>query len=72
MQLRAAGLEDVSHAREPYQKAVVLSNYTKDPVRVSARSLGADAVFDRTAVHIAYSPFQSTCARLSSRPGPGG
>jgi two-component system OmpR family response regulator len=30
------------------QRAVVLSNYTRDPVREHARQAGADAVFDKS------------------------
>lgn len=30
------------------QRAVVLSNYTRDPVRERAREAGADAVFDKS------------------------
>ncbi|MBE7366740.1 response regulator [Ramlibacter pallidus] len=33
--------------RQPGQRAVVLSNYTRDPVREHARLAGADAVFDK-------------------------
>ena len=36
------------HPRKPNQKAVVLSNYTRDPVRQYAREAGADAVFDKS------------------------
>lgn len=32
----------------PHQQAVVLSNYTRDPVREHARHAGADAVFDKS------------------------
>jgi DNA-binding NarL/FixJ family response regulator len=32
----------------PQQRAVVLSNYTRDPVREHARQAGADAVFDKS------------------------
>lgn len=35
-------------ARRPGQRAVVLSNYTRDPVRQYAREAGADAVFDKS------------------------
>ncbi len=35
-------------ARQPGQRAVVLSNYTRDPVRQYAREAGADAVFDKS------------------------
>jgi len=31
-----------------HQRAVVLSNYTRDPVRDHARRAGADAVFDKS------------------------
>lgn len=31
-----------------HQRAVVLSNYTRDPVRDHARQAGADAVFDKS------------------------
>lgn len=34
--------------RQPGQHAVVLSNYTRDPVREHARLAGADAVFDKS------------------------
>lgn len=34
--------------RQPWQRAVVLSNYTRDPVREHARLAGADAVFDKS------------------------
>lgn len=34
--------------RQPGQRAVVLSNYTRDPVREHARRAGADAVFDKS------------------------
>ncbi len=34
--------------RKPNQKAVVLTNYTRDPVRQYAREAGADAVFDKS------------------------
>jgi DNA-binding NarL/FixJ family response regulator len=34
--------------RAPHQRAVVLSNYTRDPVRQYARDAGADAVFDKS------------------------
>ena len=36
------------HQRKPSQKAVVLTNYTRDPVRQYAREAGADAVFDKS------------------------
>jgi DNA-binding NarL/FixJ family response regulator len=35
-------------ARDAAQKVVVLSNYTREPVRSSAMRLGADAVFDKS------------------------
>jgi DNA-binding NarL/FixJ family response regulator len=34
--------------RAAQQRAVVLSNYTRDPVREHARQAGADAVFDKS------------------------
>lgn len=34
--------------RKPHQRAIVLSNYTRDPVRAHAAQAGADAVFDKT------------------------
>lgn len=34
--------------RHPRQRAAVLSNYTRDPVREHARLAGADAVFDKS------------------------
>ncbi|HVE53192.1 MAG TPA: response regulator [Ramlibacter sp.] len=43
------GFEVLRHCRnrQPGQRAVVLSNYTRDPVREHARLAGADAVFDK-------------------------
>ena len=43
------GFEVLRHCRDrqPHQRAVVLSNYTRDPVREHARRAGADAVFDK-------------------------
>src|SRR4051812_45389792 len=35
------------HKRKPHQRAVVLSSYTRDPVREYATLAGADAVFDK-------------------------
>lgn len=32
----------------PHQRAAVLSNYTREPVRENAQQLGADAVFDKS------------------------
>lgn len=34
--------------REPGQRVVVLSNYTREPARSSALKLGADSVYDKT------------------------
>ena len=34
--------------REPYQKAVVLTNYATDDIRARSLALGADAVFDKS------------------------
>ena len=44
------GFEVLRHCRDrrPGQHAVVLSNYTRDPVREHARLAGADAVFDKS------------------------
>jgi DNA-binding NarL/FixJ family response regulator len=44
------GFEVLRRCRERRadQKAVVLSNYTRDPVRQYAREAGADAVFDKS------------------------
>lgn len=44
------GFEVLRHCRDrkPHQHAVVLSNYTRDPVRAHAAQAGADAVFDKT------------------------
>lgn len=44
------GFEVLRHCRDrlPGQRAVVLSNYTRDPVREHARLAGADAVFDKS------------------------
>jgi len=33
--------------RSPRQQAMLLTNYTRDPVRDQARNFGADAVFDK-------------------------
>lgn len=35
-------------ARDARRRAVVLSNYTREPARASALALGADAVFDKS------------------------
>jgi DNA-binding NarL/FixJ family response regulator len=44
------GFEVLRHCRnrQAQQRAVVLSNYTRDPVREHARIAGADAVFDKS------------------------
>lgn len=44
------GFEVLRHCRSRHarQRAVVLSNYTRDPVREHARNAGADAVFDKS------------------------
>jgi DNA-binding NarL/FixJ family response regulator len=44
------GFDVLRHCRQrkPHQRAVVLSNYTRDPVRAHAAEAGADAVFDKT------------------------
>lgn len=44
------GFEVLRHCRgrQARQRAVVLSNYTRDPVREHARNAGADAVFDKS------------------------
>jgi two-component system, OmpR family, response regulator len=34
--------------RSPHQRAIVVSNYTREPVRDFAVEAGADAVFDKT------------------------
>jgi DNA-binding NarL/FixJ family response regulator len=51
--------------RQPHQQAVVLSNYTRDPVRECAREAGADAVFDKSfemdALVEYMVAFSSTC-----------
>jgi DNA-binding NarL/FixJ family response regulator len=36
------------HRRQPHQKAVVLSNYSRAPVADYARQAGADAFFDKS------------------------
>ena len=36
--------------RAPHQRAVLLTNYTRDPVRENARRAGADAVFDKDLI----------------------
>ena len=43
------GFDVLRHCRDraPQQRAVLLTNYTRDPVRQSARQAGADAVFDK-------------------------
>lgn len=47
---RGHGFEVLRHCRDraAHQRAVVLSNYTRDPVRQYARDAGADAVFDKS------------------------
>lgn len=44
------GFEVLRRCRKvrPHQRAVVFSNYTRDPVRERARDAGADAVFDKS------------------------
>lgn len=43
------GFEVLRHCRDraPHQRAVLLTSYTRDPVRENARRAGADAVFDK-------------------------
>jgi CheY-like chemotaxis protein len=43
------GFDVLRHCRgrAPHQGAVLLTNYTRDPVRENARRVGADAVFDK-------------------------
>jgi DNA-binding NarL/FixJ family response regulator len=51
--------------RRPEQKVVVLTNYTREPVRDSAEKLGADAVFDKS---FEWDGFVNYCvASLQSR-----
>jgi DNA-binding NarL/FixJ family response regulator len=44
------GFEVLRRCRKvrPHQRAVVFSNYTREPVRERARDTGADAVFDKS------------------------
>ena len=44
------GFDVLRHCRgrAAHQRAVLLTNYTRDPVRENARRAGADAVFDKT------------------------
>lgn len=44
------GFEVLRRCRKlsPQQRAVVLTNYTRDPVREHARQAGADALFDKS------------------------
>jgi CheY-like chemotaxis protein len=44
------GFEVLRRCRKvrPHQRAVVFSNYTREPVRERARETGADAVFDKS------------------------
>ena len=44
------GFQVLNAAKErlPRQQAVLLTNYTRDPVREQARKFGADAVFDKS------------------------
>ena len=48
----------------PGRRAVVLSNYTREPVRSSAAALGADAVFDKS---FEFEAFLAYCARLAAQ-----
>jgi DNA-binding NarL/FixJ family response regulator len=52
-------------SRKPWQKAVVLSNYTVEPARSSAVRLGADAVFDKC---FEMEAFLEYCAAVASSP----
>ncbi len=49
--------------RAAHQKAVVLTNYTREPVRSSAARLGADAVFDKS---LEMEAFVRYCAALAA------
>jgi DNA-binding NarL/FixJ family response regulator len=51
------------HGRKPRQKAVVLTNYTRDPVRQYAREAGADAVFDKSFEMEALVQYVATSGR---------
>jgi DNA-binding NarL/FixJ family response regulator len=44
------GFDVLRHCRRraAHQRAVLLTNYTREPVRENARRAGADAVFDKT------------------------
>jgi CheY-like chemotaxis protein len=46
---RGHGFQVLAAAKERLtrQQAVLLTNYTRDPVREQARKFGADAVFDK-------------------------
>jgi DNA-binding NarL/FixJ family response regulator len=53
--------------REPGRRAVVLTNYTREPVRSAAQKLGADAVFDKS---FEMDEFLDYCARFASQRTP--
>lgn len=53
--------------RGPQQRAVLLTNYTRSPVRESARRLGADAVFDKS---LELEEFLRYCAQLAGERQP--
>ena len=50
--------------RLPWQKAVVLTNYTREPARSSAIKLGADAVFDKS---LELGEFLAYCASVAEQ-----
>jgi DNA-binding NarL/FixJ family response regulator len=49
---------------DPARPAVLLSNYTREPVRTSAAALGADAVFDKV---FELDAFYEYCARFAAQ-----
>lgn len=46
--------------RSAHQRAVVLSNYTHHPVRPAAKTMGADAVFDKSLEMDAFLEYCAT------------
>jgi DNA-binding NarL/FixJ family response regulator len=53
--------------RDPDRRAVVLTNYTREPMRSAAEKLGADAVFDKS---FEMDEFLDYCARFAGQRTP--
>lgn len=49
---------------QPHQRAVVLSRYTRDPVRHYAMKAGADAVFDKVSEMDAFISYLKTLPQV--------